>query len=240
MFVVDRVVKKLYRYMKRKLGPSKSWSLELADGTSVEVSLSGVSVGQSDPSDDLIGEDESSDRDFTGGKKDRDELTGKDSVKQGDGGKSMRESSYKGDSESKIAGRATENRMIFSDVMSDPSLVGADSDVEAVARVAVANPGWASMVDFEADLGVDPGSVDSASGDADASAGESRHGSSGEGSPSYSPGADASDVGSEPGTVDGVETGASIDTGSGSVSTGNSVGGSGSGGDGGGGGGNSV
>ncbi|QUJ71935.1 hypothetical protein [Haloarcula marismortui] len=216
---------------------SECFEVELSDGTSVEVYADRVEVVED-------GEGDSEDKKEESSSSLRDRLTGKDSIRGSqEGGKPLRESSYKGDSESKIASRATKNKMIFSDVMESPELVGADSEVEAVARIGVENPGWASFVDFEADLGVDPGEVDSAA-DGDAGAGESRHGSTGEGSPDYSPGVDASDVGSEPGTVDGVETGASIDTGSGSVSTGSDVGsggnsvGGGSGGDGGGG--NSV
>lgn len=243
MFLLSKVKRRLVRWVRNQLrrdAGNECFEVELSDGTTVEVYADKVEVEEKEAGAEEDGEESSSWRD---------RLTGRDSVNRGDGGESMRESSYKGDSESKIASRATKNKNIFNDVMSDPSLVGAEGEVEAVARIGVENPGWASFVDFEADLGVDPASVDAAAGEGeDAGAGESRHGSSGGGSPSYSPGVDASDVGSEPGTVDGVETGASIDTGSGSVSTGsdvgsggNSVGGSGSGGSGGGsGGGNSV
>lgn len=237
MFLLSKVKRRLFRWIRNQLrvGSGREYfEVELDDGTSVEVYADRVDVIEE-------GEDNSSEE--MGSRSWRDRLTGKDSVRVSqEGAKPLRESSYEGDSESKIASRATENEMVFSDVMSDPSLVGADSEVEAVARIGVENPGWASFVDFEADLGVDPGEVDSAA-EGDTGAGESRHGSAGEGSPDYSPGGDASDVGSEPGTVDGVETGASIDTGSGSVSTGSDVGGGGNsvGGAGGsGGGGNSV
>lgn len=152
--------------------------------------------------------------------------------------KRFRKSSYRSDSESKIADRAAENSYVFTDVMDDPGLVGADSEVEAVSKVAVENPGWASFVDFEADLGVDPGEVAGAT-DGDTHAGESMHGESGEGSPDF--GGSSSDSSSS-----GVETASeSAVTPAGPSAHGdlggNSVGGSGSGGDGSsGGGGNSV
>jgi hypothetical protein len=205
------------------------FEVELGDGTTVEVYANSVEVVED------IEPHSGNDEVGYASQSWRDRLTGKDGVKNiQDGGKPLREETYSNQSESKVASRATRNKMIFSDVMSDPSLVGADSEVEAVSRIAVENPGWASFVDFEADLGVDPAEVDAAAGDGDASAGVSRHGSSGEGSPDHSPGVDASYVGSEPGTVDGVETGAEIDTGSGEVSTGSDVGSGGNGVDGGG------
>jgi hypothetical protein len=248
MFLISSVKRRLVRWIRSQLragSGSERFEVELSDGTKVEVYGDKVEV------EEEAGAEEDGEVNSSW----RDRLTGRDSVSRGDGGESMRESSYSGDSESKIASRATKNKMIFNDVMSDPSLVGADSEVEAVARIGVENPGWASFVDFEADLGVDPAELDAASGDADAAAGESRHGSSGEGSPDYSGdhgvGVDGVNPGEGSGPDAGVETGASIDTGSGSVDVGgNSVGGSGSsggsggssgsGGDGGVGGGNSV
>jgi hypothetical protein len=142
--------------------------------------------------------------------------------------KRFRKSSYRSDSESKIADRAAENSHIFSDVMDDPGLVGADSEVEAVAKVAVENPGWASFVDFEADLGVDPGEVAAAT-DGDTHAGESMHGESGEGSPDFG------GSGSDSGSVETASESAYTPAGPSAHGDlgGNSVGGSGSGGDGG-------
>ncbi|WP_436935738.1 hypothetical protein [Halovenus marina] len=159
--------------------------------------------------------------------------------------RSSRRSSYSSKSEGELASRAVENHHVFSDVVDDPSLVGADSEVEAVAKVAVNNPGWASFVDFEADLGVDPGEVDAAAGDADAHAGESKHGCTGGSAPDYGDGAseDVATVSESGYTPSGPEAhsdlgsdGGGTDTG---VSGGNSVAGDGGSGSSGGGG-NSV
>jgi len=136
--------------------------------------------------------------------------------------RSFRRSSYRNMSESKIADRAVENHNVFSDVLSDPDLVDAEGEVEAVAKVAAENPGWASFVDFQSDLGVDPGEVDAAV-DGDVHAGESQHGTTGDAAPDYSPSGVSSSGDSGGGETAGVETGVSIDTDSGSVDTGGGV-----------------
>ena len=61
--------------------------------------------------------------------------------------KGSREVSYQGDSPEKIANRASDNPYILSDILSDPGLVDADGETEAVAKVADQNPGWAKMSD---------------------------------------------------------------------------------------------
>lgn len=63
-------------------------------------------------------------------------------------GRQYRQPVYDRSSETKIAKRAADNHYIMQDVLSDPSLVGSDSETEAVAKVASENPGWAKMSDL--------------------------------------------------------------------------------------------
>ena len=84
--------------------------------------------------------------------------------RQGDG-REYRQHVYDGSSDSKIAGRAADNHYVMQDVLSDPSLVGAESETEAVAKVASENPSWAKMsdlveaydIDVDADGDIDTG-----------------------------------------------------------------------------------
>lgn len=75
-------------------------------------------------------------------------------------------------SEGRLLRQATDNPNVMSDILDDPSWVDADSQTEAVAKVAAENPSWAKMseltdmydIDIEAgdtsDAGdSDPGSV---------------------------------------------------------------------------------
>ena len=84
----------------------------------------------------------------------------------------FRKGVMKGESEGKVAKRAADNHYIMQDVLSDPSMVGADSETEAVAKVAAENPGWAkmsSLVDaYDIDVDVD-GNVSSPGSDGDSS-----------------------------------------------------------------------
>lgn len=80
-------------------------------------------------------------------------------------GRQFREHVYDGSSDSKVAQRAADNHYIMQDVLSDPSLVGASSETEAVAKVASENPSWAKMsdlvdaydIDVDADGDIDTG-----------------------------------------------------------------------------------
>lgn len=72
---------------------------------------------------------------------------GKHSLSRNPSLKSSREATYKGQSPSKIANRATDNPYILSDIIDDPGLVDADGETEAIAKVADQNPGWAKMSD---------------------------------------------------------------------------------------------
>jgi hypothetical protein len=86
--------------------------------------------------------------------------------------KGSREVSYQGDSPEKIANRASDNPYILSDILSDPGLVDADGETEAVAKVADQNPGWAKMSDAVEAHGLDVDADGNVSPSAD-SAGES-------------------------------------------------------------------
>ncbi|WP_276273641.1 hypothetical protein [Haloarcula litorea] len=61
--------------------------------------------------------------------------------------KQARSNQYSQESAKKTAKRATNNRHIFNDVMNDPGVVEADSQVEALAQIAESNPGWLSNVE---------------------------------------------------------------------------------------------
>lgn len=54
---------------------------------------------------------------------------------------------YSGQSPEKIAGRASENPYILSDILDEPGLVEAGGTTEAVAKVAEQNPSWAKISD---------------------------------------------------------------------------------------------
>lgn len=75
----------------------------------------------------------------------------------------------------KTAKRATKNTYIFHDVMNDPSVVDADSQVEALAQIAESNPGWLSNVDVS---DINP---DISNSDVEAEMGDGEAGGSGEG-----------------------------------------------------------
>lgn len=61
--------------------------------------------------------------------------------------KKARSRQHSQQSAEKTAKRATKNTYIFHDVMNDPSVVDASSQVEALAQIAESNPGWLSNVD---------------------------------------------------------------------------------------------
>jgi len=136
------------------------------------------------------------------------------------GGTEARESrydTYRTDSATRIAERASENPYIFSDIISDPSLVDADSETGAVAKVASENPGWAKMSDAVETYGID---VDRVAGDGDGEARESGEGesSSGDGNSgeSTSPGASGDGDGGSMSPAEAASQAASFD---GTVST---------------------
>jgi hypothetical protein len=134
-------------------------------------------------------------------------------------GRQFRQHVYDGSSDSKIAQRAAENHYIMQDVLSDPSLVGASSETEAVAKVASEDPGWAKMSDL-----VDAYDID-VDADGDIDTGTST--SSGEASTGLAEAAsDAASFDGDVSTADSADLGP---TGPSGYSTGNT--GSGSGGD---------
>jgi hypothetical protein len=147
--------------------------------------------------------------------------------------RSSRQTSYKGQSAEKIAGRATDNPYIMGDILDDPGLVDADGQTEAVAKVASENPGWAKMSDLadRHDIDIDTGE---STGDSKGSA------STGDGDGSTSAAEAASDAASFDGdvsTADSADLGptgpsgygdmASSSVGDGGVGDGGDVGGSG-------------
>lgn len=89
-------------------------------------------------------------------------------------GRQFRQHVYEGSSDSKVAQRAAENHYIMQDVLSDPSLVGASSETEAVAKVASEDPGWAKMSDlvdaYDIDVDAD-GDIDTGTSTGEASTG---------------------------------------------------------------------
>lgn len=152
-------------------------------------------------------------------------------------GRSVREfrgTVLKGLSESQIADKAANNPYVMGDVLDSPDLVGADTDLEAVAQVAEANPGWAKMSSvveaYDLDVDAESGEV-SMDGDSDPSG----TGSSGEAGSNGGSG-DTGFSGVEGGvTTDvseyGLDTGTASTDGTGSSGSGDS-GGSGAGGSG--------
>ena len=122
-----------------------------------------------------------------------------------------------GESEGKVAKRAADNHHIMQDVLSDPSMVGAGSETEAVAKVAAENPGWAKMSDlvdaYDIDVDVD-GNVE-APGNAEGDSGESSEtGSSGDSSADSSIStADPGDLGPSGPSDYGIDTGGGGDAG---------------------------
>ena len=107
--------------------------------------------------------------------------------------RSSRQTTYKGQSAEKIAGRATDNPYIMGDILDDPGLVDADGQTEAVAKVASENPGWAKMSDL-----ADRHDIDIDTGD---TASESDSASTGDGDGSTSAAEAASDAASFDGDV---------------------------------------
>lgn len=94
-------------------------------------------------------------------------------------GREFRQHVYDGSSDSKIARRAADNHYIMQDVLSDPSLVGAESETEAVAKVASEDPGWAKMSDlvdaYDIDVDAD-GDIETGTGTDGTGAGEASNG----------------------------------------------------------------
>lgn len=110
--VVMGLVRRVLRFLRRQLRRLNGGVVEeLRDGTKIRIGLTGVKI---------LEDGEGSDRDDTvlvsGGreartrprnkKRDEDELTGRDGVKHGDGGESMREAGYRNMSESQIMDKA--------------------------------------------------------------------------------------------------------------------------------------
>jgi hypothetical protein len=91
----------------------------------------------------------------------------------------------------KTAKRSTKNTYVFLDVMNYPSVVDADSQVEALAQIAESNPGWLSNVDVS-DINPDISNADVE--------GEMEGGDAGEGSD-----------GGEAGSADGESDSVSVD-----------------------------
>jgi len=167
----------------------------------------------------------------TSGKHDLDSVSNRESRL-----KNFRKGMMKGESEGKVAKRAADNHHIMQDVLSDPSMVGAGSETEAVAKVAAENPGWAKMSDlvdaYDIDVDVD-GNVE-APGNAEDSGGESgESGESGDSSGDSSIStADPGDLGPSGPSDYGIDTGGSGGE-SGGEGSSTDIGGSISGGDGG-------
>jgi len=92
---------------------------------------------------------------------------------------------YSGQSASKIAGRASDNPQILSDILDDPGLVDAEGSSEAVAKVAEQNPSWAKISD----------AVEAHGLEADADGNVSEAGGTGDGDSGGIETADAGDLG---------------------------------------------
>lgn len=89
---------------------------------------------------------------------------------------SSRYDTYRGQSASKIADRASDDPYILGDLLDDPGLVDAGSESEAVAKVAEHNPGWAKISDAVEAHGLDvdaDGNVSDSGGDGESAGGGS-------------------------------------------------------------------
>lgn len=106
---------------------------------------------------------------------------------------------YRGQSPSKIADRASDNPYILGDLLDDPGLVDAGSESEAVAKVAEHNPGWAKISDAVEAHGLD---VD-ADGNVSSSNGESAGDASGDSAGSGDGGESVAEAASEAASFDG-------------------------------------
>jgi len=115
---------------------------------------------------------------------------------------SSRYDTYRGQSASKIADRASDNPYILGDLLDDPGLVDAGSESEAVAKVAEHNPGWAKISDAVEAHGLD---VDA---DGNVSSSDGSGGDSGDGSTSAAEAAsDAASYGGDVSTADAGDLG---------------------------------
>ncbi|MFU1780232.1 hypothetical protein ACM16X_02500 [Haloarcula japonica] len=84
----------------------------------------------------------------------------------------VREDVLSGKPEKRLLNQATRNGYVMSDILEDPGMVNADSQTEAVAKIAAENPSWAKISDatdtYDIDTETETGETDVETGaDAD-------------------------------------------------------------------------
>lgn len=92
-----------------------------------------------------------------------------------DHAKQVRMEKIDGKSPEWIADQAADNHYIMQDILNDPSILDVDTEVEAVAKVAEANPAWADLsdltdtydIDTEAETDTGESSATAETGDVD-------------------------------------------------------------------------